>query len=129
MNNHINGRRVVRRWVRVIAVIVAAGVVALAGAGSAAADPLDSCPPGAMMRAQADQMNLLANFLAAHPNAGNSDSPEDTVAALQMVAGLRNIQAGMADSCGITMDQLVPPGTNLDQLIPPGALPVIPPGR
>jgi hypothetical protein len=113
--------------------------IGLAGTGLAAADPLDSCPPGAMMRAQADQMNLLANFLAAHPDAGNSDSPADAVAALQMVAGLRNIQAGMAESCGITMSQLVPPGTNFDQVIPPGAtvdqlvppgtLPIIPPGR
>ena len=126
MNNRAYRGRVVGRWARIGGVITGAGVIALAGASSATADPLDSCPPGAMMRAQADQMNLLANFLAAHPNAGNSDSPADAVAALQMVGGLRGIQADMLESCGITMDQLVPPGTNLDQVVPPATLPAIP---
>ena len=45
------------------------------------------------MRAQADKMTQLADYLAAHPNAGNTDSPADAAAALHMVADLRNIQA------------------------------------
>ncbi len=82
------------------------------------------------MRSQADQLNLLAQFLAAHPDAGNSDNPGDAVAALQMVAGMRGIQANMLDACGITISQLMPSGTNYDQIIPPGVTPdqLLPPG-
>jgi hypothetical protein len=63
-----------------------------------------------MMRAQADMMTQLADYLAAHPNAGNTDSPADAAAALQMVADLRNIQASLSESCGLSMDQPMPAG-------------------
>ena len=111
MENQVDGGRVMRRWVRAGGLVLTAGFVALGTAGTAVADPLDSCSPAVMMRAQADQVGALAAFLAAHPNAGNSDSPQDAAAALQMVATMRNIQANMAESCGLTMDQLAPGAT------------------
>lgn len=64
-----------------------------------------------MMSAQADEMNQLADYLRAHPNAAdNAGNPADAADALQMVAALRNIQAGMAATCGLTMDQATNPG-------------------
>jgi hypothetical protein len=63
-----------------------------------------------MMSAQADEMSQLADYLRNHPNADNAGNPADAADALQMVAALRNIQAGMAASCGLTMDQAMNPG-------------------
>src|ERR1700737_2332936 len=92
--------------VRTAALVVAAGLVALANGGSALAQPPgDSCSPAAMMSAQADEMNQLADYLRAHPNVDNTDNPADAADALQMVAAIRNIQAPMAASCGLSMDQ------------------------
>jgi hypothetical protein len=53
---------------------------------------------------------LGADYLRNHPNADNAGNPADAADALQMVAALRNIQAGMAASCGLTMDQAMNPG-------------------
>ena len=111
MNNRVHGGRVLPRAVRTAGLVVAAGLMALANGGSATAQPPGvSCDPATMMRAQADQMTQLANYLATHPNVGNTDSPADAADALQMVATLRNIQADMAASCGLSMDQPMPPG-------------------
>jgi heme-binding protein len=98
--------------VRTAGMVAAAGLVALANGGSALAQPGDSCSPGAVMRAQADMMNQMADYLAANSNADNTQ-PADPAAALRMAAAMRSIQADMASSCGLLMDQL-PPG------IPPG---------
>lgn len=57
------------------------------------------------MSAQADEMSQLADYLRNHPNVDNAGHPADAADALQMVAAIRNIQAGMAASCGLTMDQ------------------------
>jgi hypothetical protein len=61
------------------------------------------------MRAPADMMNQLADYLAAHPNVGNTQTPADQAAALRMVAATRSAQADMAASCDLSMDQ-APPG-------------------
>jgi len=45
------------------------------------------------MRAQADMMNELADYLAAHPNVGNAQTPADQAAALRMVAAMRSAQS------------------------------------
>lgn len=98
-----------------VAAGLAAASIALATAGSALAQPPgDSCSPAAMMSAQADEMNQLADYLRNHPDAANGDNagnPADAADALQMVAALRNIQAGMAAKCGLTMDQVTNPGS------------------
>jgi hypothetical protein len=110
VSNRAHGGRVLSRALRTAALVVAAGSVALATGGSALAQPSgDSCSPSAMMSAQADEMNQLADFLRLHPNAGNADNPVDAAAALQMVAAIRNIQANMAGMCGLTMDQAMNP--------------------
>jgi hypothetical protein len=62
-----------------------------------------------MMSAQADEMNQLADFLRLHPNAENASNPADAAGALQMMAAIRNIQANMVASCGLTMDQAMNP--------------------
>ena len=96
------------------ALVLVPGFVALINGGSTSAQPGDTCSPAAMMSAQADEMNQLANYLATHPNA-NSDNPADAAGALQMIAAIRNIQAGMAANCGLTMDQVMQPGTTPGQ--------------
>ncbi len=54
---------------------------------------------------------MLADYLRAHPNAAdNAGNPADAADELQMVAALRNIQAGMAATRGLTMDQATNPG-------------------
>jgi hypothetical protein len=111
VSNRADGGRVLPRVVRTAALIVAAGSMALVTGGTALAQPPgDSCSPAAMMSAQADEMNQLANYLRNHPNADNAGNPADAADALEMVASLRNIQAGMAASCGLTMDQAMNPG-------------------
>ena len=58
MSNRAHGGRALLRVVRTAALVVAAGLVALANGGSALAQPPgDSCSPAAMMSAQADEMN------------------------------------------------------------------------
>jgi hypothetical protein len=121
--------------VRVAGLAVAAGLLALANGGSALAEPPgDSCSPAVMMRAQADQMTVLSDYLAAHPDAGNAGSPTDAAAALRMAAAMRNIQADMAASCGMTMDQLLPGGTppvlpeGMPTVLPGGMPPLLPGG-
>jgi hypothetical protein len=115
VSNRAHGGRVLPRVVRTAALVVAAGLaagsMALATGGSALAQPPgDSCSPAAMMSAQADEMGQLANYLRNHPNADNAGNPADAADALQMAAEIRNIQAGMAATCGLTMDQAMNPG-------------------
>jgi hypothetical protein len=111
VSNRARCGRVLPRVVHTAGLVVAVGLLAVANGGSAFAQPPgDTCSPAAMMRMQADEMTQLSNYLAAHPNAGNANSPADAAAALQMVAALRNIQADMAESCGLTMDQAMSPG-------------------
>jgi len=111
VSNSAHDGCVLSRVVRTAALVVAAGVVALANSGAAAAEPpAEPCSPAAMMRAQADMMTQLANFLITHPDVANADDPANAAAALQMTAALRNIQADMAETCGLSIDQsLMPP--------------------
>jgi hypothetical protein len=62
-----------------------------------------------MMSAQSDEMNQLAGYPRAHPML-TTRTTGDAAAALPMVAAIRNIQAGMAASCGLSMDQAMSPG-------------------
>ena len=101
MSNRVPGGRVLPRVVRPTGLIVAAGLVALANSGSAVAQPGDSCDPAVVMRAQADMMNQMADYLAANPNVGDTQTPADQAAALRMVAAMRSMQADMAASCGM----------------------------
>jgi hypothetical protein len=108
VSNRAHGNRVATR----VAAGLAAASIALATAGSALAQPPgDSCSPAAMMSGQADEMNQLADYLRNHPDTDNAGNPADAADALQMVAALRNIQAGMAAKCGLTMDQATNPGS------------------
>jgi hypothetical protein len=109
VSDRVPAGRVPPRVVRTAGLVVAAGLVALANGGSALAQPGDSCDPATVMRAQADMMNQMADYLAANPNVGNTQTPADPAAALRMAAAMRSIQADVAASCGVSMDQL-PPG-------------------
>ena len=108
MNNRARGGRVLARVFGTAAIAVAAAMAALATSGSAIADPPGDCSPGAMMRMQADIMSQLGAYLATHPDAGNSESPAAAADALQMVAGIRNSQAAMADSCPSLVEGAMP---------------------
>lgn len=115
-------RRDLARLPRFVAAVGAAGMLAMASAGVASAEPApDQCSPAAMMRAQAGAMTRMADYLDSHPDveqaftdARGRATPEERHDAIEtyvdahpdVATALRDIRQPVRDlraNCGLPM--------------------------
>ncbi len=126
---------------RFIAAASVAGVVALAAAGAATAQPApDPCAPAAVMRAHAAAMTQMADYLDSRPDvqqvfvdARSQATPQerhDVIKAYNdthpdVAAALRNIHQPVQDlstRCGLPMNPGMPGGMGSGPMMAPGGM-------